>query len=176
MDKLFIGLVVAMTVIVTASNILVQYAINDWLTWGALSYPIAFLVTDLTNRFQGPAMARRVVIVGFMMAVLMSFWLATPRIALASGTAFLIAQMLDVQVFNRLRDKTWWLPPLVSSSLGSALDTVLFFSIAFAATGLPWVTWAIGDFGVKMALALILLIPFRVAFGWWRASQRPATV
>ncbi|CCQ74416.1 queuosine precursor transporter [Magnetospira sp. QH-2] len=174
MDRLFIALTVAMAVIVTASNILVQHAINDWLTWGALTYPVAFLITDLTNRLQGPAMARRVVIVGFLFAVLLSFWLATPRIALASGTAFLVAQLLDVMVFDRLRNKTWWLPPLASSSLGSVVDTVLFFSIAFAATGLPWITWAIGDFAVKMAVALFMLIPFRIAYTWWRKQQSPA--
>ena len=168
MNKGFYLLVVAMAVIVTASNILVQYPINDWLTWGALSYPIAFLVTDLANRTQGVAVARRVVVAGFIAAVLMSMVLATPRIAIASGTAFLIAQLLDVLVFDRLRERTWWMAPLVSSSLGSAVDTALFFSIAFVATGLPWVTWAIGDFGVKMGLALVMLIPFRVAYLRWR--------
>jgi len=160
----FFVLVAAMAVIVTASNILVQYPINDWLTWGALSYPVAFLVTDIANRTQGPALARRVVVVGFVAAVIMSIVLATPRIALASGTAFLVAHLLDVFVFDRLRQRSWWMPPLVSSTLGSVVDTVLFFSIAFAATGLPWVTWAIGDFGVKMTLALIMLIPFRLAY------------
>ena len=160
----FFVLVAAMAVIVTASNILVQYPINDWLTWGALSYPVAFLVTDIANRTQGPALARRVVVVGFVAAVIMSIVLATPRIALASGTAFLVAHLLDVFVFDRLRQRSWWMPPLVYSTLGSVVDTVLFFSIAFAATGLPWVTWAIGDFGVKMTLALIMLIPFRLAY------------
>jgi uncharacterized PurR-regulated membrane protein YhhQ (DUF165 family) len=154
--------VAAMAVVVVASNILVGYPLNDWLTWGALSYPVAFLVTDLTNRRFGPERARRVVYVGFALAVVLSIVLATPRIALASGTAFLLAQTLDVQVFDRLRNRVWWLPPLVSSTLGSALDTVLFFTLAFAGTGLPWIGWAVGDFGVKIAVALALLPAFRL--------------
>jgi uncharacterized PurR-regulated membrane protein YhhQ (DUF165 family) len=163
--------VAAMAVVVVASNILVGYPINDWLTWGALSYPLAFLVTDVTNRRYGPARARRVVVVGFALAVVLSIVLASPRIALASGTAFLFAQVLDVQIFDRLRDRVWWLPPLVSSLIGSALDTVLFFSLAFAGTGLPWVGWAIGDFGVKVAVALAMLPAFRLLVG-----LRPALV
>ena len=174
MNSAFYMLVAVMAIIVTASNILVEQPINDWLTWGALTYPIAFLVTDLANRTQGAAVARKVVIVGFVAAVVMSLLLANPRIALASGTAFLVAQLFDVYVFDRLRNQSWWMPPLVSSTLGSIVDTALFFSIAFVATGLPWVTWAIGDFGVKMALALIMLIPFRVAFVRWQNSQQAA--
>ena len=154
--------VLAMVVVVVASNILVGYPINDWLTWGALTYPVAFLVTDVTNRRFGPGPARRVVIVGFALAVVLSVVLASPRIALASGSAFLIAQVLDIQVFDRLRDRVWWLPPLVSSLLGSALDTVVFFTLACAGTGLPWISWAIGDFGVKVTVALMLLPAFRV--------------
>ena len=154
--------IAAMAVVVTASNVLVQYPINDWLTWGALSYPFAFLVTDLTNRRFGPRSARRVVLVGFACAVVLSAWFATPRIAAASGSAFLIAQLADVQVFDRLRNAKWWQAPLVSSALGSILDTALFFSLAFAGTGLPWVTWALGDLGVKAGFALVLLIPFRL--------------
>ena len=157
--------ITAMTVIVVASNILVQYPVNDWLTWGAFTYPVAFLVTDLANRRLGPASARRVVYVGFALAVLCSAVLATPRIAIASGTAFLIAQLLDVFVFNRLRQGTWWRAPLVSSGIGSTVDTVLFFSLAFALTGLPWVGWAIGDLGVKFAVALAMLLPFRLLMG-----------
>lgn len=153
--------VAAMVVVVTASNVLVQYAIGDWLTWAAFTYPLSFLVTDLTNRRLGPGAARRVVYAGFAIAVLLSAILATPRIALASGTAFLVAQLLDVRVFDRLRERAWWLPPLVSSLLGSAVDTVLFFGIAFYATGVPWVTLAIGDFAIKVAMALVLLLPFR---------------
>ena len=158
--------IAAMAVVVTASNILVQYPLNDWLTWGALSYPFAFLVTDLTNRRFGPGAARRVVWAGFACAVILSALLATPRIAAASGTAFLVAQLADVQVFDRLRNAKWWQAPLVSSALGSILDTALFFSLAFAGSGLPWATWALGDLAVKAGFALLLLdfsvIPFRL--------------
>jgi len=153
--------ILAMAVIVTASNILVQHPINDWLTWGAFSYPVSFLVTDLTNRRLGPVVARRVVYVGFVLALGLSWYFATPRIAVASASAFLVAQILDVFVFDRLRRAAWWRAPLVSSLLGSAVDTALFFSIAFAGTGLPWVTLGLGDFAVKVAMALALLIPFR---------------
>ncbi len=154
--------VIAMAVVVTVSNVAVQYPINDWLTWGALTYPVAFLVTDLTNRSLGTAMARRVVYVGFACAVVLSIYFADWRIALASGSAFLVAQLLDIAIFDRLRKAAWWQAPLVSSGLASAVDTALFFSLAFAGTGLPWVTWAIGDYGAKIAMALLLLLPFRV--------------
>ena len=154
--------IAAMAVVVTASNVLVQYPLGDWLTWGALSYPFAFLVTDLTNRRFGPRSARRVVLAGFACAVVLSAWLATPRIAAASGSAFLIAQLADVQVFDRLRNARWWQAPLASSALGSTLDTALFFSLAFAGSGLPWVPWALGDLAVKAGFALLLLIPFRL--------------
>lgn len=162
LDRNLLLPVIAMMVLVAASNYLVQFPVNDWMTWGALTYPITFLVTDLTNRRFGPARARRVVYMGFVLAVLVSAALATPRIALASGSAFLVAQLLDVRVFNRLRQGAWWRAPLVSSVLGSALDTALFFSLAFVATGLPWVTWALGDFALKMAMALLMLAPFRL--------------
>lgn len=151
----------AMILIVVASNWLVQFPINDLLTWGAITYPFSFLVTDLTTRLRGPARARRVVWVGFMIAVLISVWLATPRIALASGTAFLAGQLLDIQVFQRLRAGNWWRAPLVSSILGSVLDTALFFSLAFAGTDMPWMTLAMGDLGVKLAIAVLALVPFR---------------
>jgi uncharacterized PurR-regulated membrane protein YhhQ (DUF165 family) len=154
--------IAAMAVVVTVSNIAVQYPINDWLTWGALTYPIAFLVTDLTNRRLGAGAARNVVYVGFAFAVALSIGFATPRIALASGTAFLVAQLLDISIFDRLRQASWWRAPLVSSTIASVLDTALFFSLAFAATGLPWITWAVGDLAVKIAVALVLLIPFRL--------------
>jgi len=154
--------VVAMTVIVTASNILVGYPINDWLTWGAFTYPIAFLVTDLSNRSLGPARARRVVYVGFAVAVALSWFFAGERIALASGTAFLVAQLLDIFIFDRLRRGVWWRAPVVSSGIGSVVDTALFFTLAFAGTGLPWITWGLGDFGAKVAMALILLAPYRL--------------
>ena len=130
--------VVAMTVIVVSSNVLVQYPINDWLTWGAFTYPVAFLVTDLTNRALGPARARQVVYAGFALAVVLSIYFATYRIALASGTAFLIAQLIDVRLFDRLREAGgWWTAPLISSTVASVIDTVLFFSIAFAKRSMP---------------------------------------
>ena len=158
--------ITAMTVIVVVSNIAVQIPINDWLTWGALTYPVAFLVTDLTNRRFGAEATRRVVYVGFAIAVILSIWAAGIRIAVASGTAFLAAQLLDVLIFDRLRRSTlWWRAPLTSSLSSSALDTALFFSLAFAGTGLPWITWGLGDFGVKVAMAVALLIPFRALMG-----------
>jgi len=151
----------AMALIVTAANIGVQIPINDWLTWGAFTYPISFLITDLCNRSMGARSARRVVYAGFIVAVALSIYFATPRIAIVSGTAFLLAQVLDVQIFARLRQSSqWWMPPLVSSSIASALDTALFFSIAFFGTPVPWVTLALGDYAVKMALAIAMLLPF----------------
>jgi len=156
-------LALAMVVIIVSSNVLVQHPLGDWLTWGAITYPFAFLVTDLANRYYGPRAARQVVYAGFVVAVVLSAWLATPRIAIASGTAFLCAELLDVTVFNRLRRLAWWKPPLVSSLAGSVLDTALFFSLAFAGTDMPWVTLAIGDFAVKVAIALFALLPFRLA-------------
>jgi uncharacterized PurR-regulated membrane protein YhhQ (DUF165 family) len=185
----FVLLLAAMAVVVTASNILVQHPIHalglqDWLTWGALTYPFAFLVTDLANRRFGAVRARHVVALGFVLAVLLSVWLATPRIAIASGTAFLVAQLVDIGVFDRLRARVWWLAPLVSSLIASAIDTALFFSLAFHCgslplvgvsldtllaaigirnacdAGMPWQTLAIADFGVKVALALAALLPY----------------
>jgi len=164
--------VAAMTVIVAASNYLVQFPVNDWITWGAFTYPIAFLVTDVTNRVFGPARARQVVYAGFVLAVILSIALATPRIALASGTAFLVAQLLDVRIFDRLQQRgRWWTAPLVSSSVGSAVDTMLFFSIAFAGTTVPWVTLGLGDYAVKLVLALSMLIPFRVMMQFMRPQR-----
>ncbi|AKS41476.1 membrane protein [Wenzhouxiangella marina] len=152
-----------MVVIVASANYLVQFPVNDWLTWGALTYPVSYFVTDLCNRLYGPERARRVVYVGFVLAVIASIWLASPRIALASGTAFLVSQLMDVSIFDALRGRRWWQAPLASSSLGSLVDTGLFFALAFAGTGVPWVTLAIGDFGVKLAIALALLLPWRLA-------------
>lgn len=162
----------AMMLVVAASNYLVQFplphpALRDWLTWGALTYPFAFLVTDITNRFLGPALARRVVYVGFALGVLLSLILASPRIALASGSAFLVGQLLDITVFNRLRGLSWWKAPLLSSFLASLVDTFLFFSLAFAGTTMPWVTLALGDLAVKLAFAVLLLVPFRAALSYW---------
>ncbi|MEX2454700.1 MAG: queuosine precursor transporter [Rhodospirillaceae bacterium] len=164
--------VVAMTVIVAASNVLVQFQINDWLTWGAFTYPVAFLVTDLTNRALGPTRARQVVFAGFAIAILLSIVLATPRIAIASGAAFLVAQLLDIGIFDRMRRiGVWWAPPLVSSSIASAVDTALFFSIAFVGTSVPWITLGFGDYAVKLALALSMLIPFRALMHFTRPQQ-----
>lgn len=154
--------VAAMVAVIVASNILVQHPLNDWLTWGALTFPFAFLVTDLTNRAHGPAAARLVAYVGFAVGVVLSVWLADGRIAIASGAAFLCGQLLDIAVFNRLRRATWWRAPLISSVLASAVDTGLFFSLAFAGQDLPWLTWALGDFAVKLAFAAALLVPYRV--------------
>lgn len=155
-------LILAMVLVVASANYLVQFPVNDWLTWGALTYPVSYFVTDLTNRRFGPAAARKVVYIGFALAVLASIWLASPRIAIASGTAFLVSQLMDVAIFNRLRRRAWWQPPLVSSVLGSFVDTALFFALAFAGTAMPWVTLAIGDYGVKVGIALMLLLPWRV--------------
>jgi hypothetical protein len=153
--------VAAMIAVVVASNVAVQFPINDWLTWGAFTYPIAFLVTDLSNRAFGPARARQVILVGFLLGVVLSIIASTPRIAIASGSAFLVAQLLDVMIFNRMRQLDWWRAPLASSLIASAVDTVLFFGLAFAATGLPWVTWAAGDYAAKLTMAAILLLPYR---------------
>jgi len=161
---------VAMIGLIVASNILVQYPLNDWLTWGALLFPVCFLVTDLTNRSHGASATRKMVLIAFPVAVVMSMLLATPRIGLASGAAFLVGQMLDVAVFDRLRRMTWWQAPLASSVLASAVDTALFFSLAFYATPVPWVTLGVGDFGVKVAMALAMLIPFRVLMPSLRAA------
>ena len=166
--------ITAMVAVVAGSNIAVQYPINAWLTWGAFTYPFAFLVTDLTNRRLGPERARLVVYVGFALAVVLSTLLATPRIALASGTAFVTAQLLDILVFDRLRRLPWWQAPLVSSGIGSLWDTAVFFGLAFAGTGLPWITWAIGDLGAKAAMALLLLLPFRALMGPADALAQPA--
>ena len=166
--------IAAMTLVVVASNWLVQYPINDVLTWGAITYPFSFLVTDVTTRLQGPDRARRVVWVGFALAVLLSVWLATPRIALASGTAFLAGQLLDIRVFQRLRAGSWWRAPLFSSTMGSAIDTAIFFSLAFAGTDLPWVTLALGDLGVKLLLAVLALAPFRAALALALPAPRAA--
>ena len=167
--------IAAMMAVIGVSNVAVQHAINDWLTWGAFTYPLAFLVTDLTNRAHGPARARTVVYVGFPFGMGLSIILALAadiplwegvRVALASGFAFICAQLFDIALFHRLRRGLWWRAPLVSSISASALDTAIFFSAAFALTGLPWVTWALGDFGIKVGMAAVLLIPFRLLMPW----------
>ncbi len=180
----------AMAFVVVASNILVQYpfdhfGMKDFLTWGAFTYPIAFLVNDLTNRRYGKSAARRVVFSGFLLAVILSVYLATPRIAIASGTAFLAGQLLDIQVFDRLRRLEWWKAPFMATVFGSIVDTVIFFSLAFAASfafidtafgmqdgslGFPvaffggetslWIALAFGDLCVKMLMGVLALIPY----------------
>jgi len=163
---------IAMAIIVYASNRLVEIPVNDWLTWGAFTYPFAFLVTDVVNRRAGPGAALRVVTVGFALGVALSLLGADLRIAIASGAAFLIAQSLDVQIFDRLRAHRWWIAPGVSSTLGSVLDTLLFFGIAFAGTGLPWGQWALGDLAVKLVMVWVALLPYRWLVG--HLAPRPA--
>ena len=153
--------IAAMTFVIVLSNVLVQYPIGEWLTWGAFSYPLVFLVTDLTNRAVGPVAARRVAWIGFPVAVAVSLALAPWRIAVASGAAFLLAQLMDIAVFNRWRRLSWWKAPLIGSMVASVIDTALFFSIAFAGTELDWLRLAAGDLAVKWAMALLLLAPYR---------------
>ena len=174
MDKLFLTLSLIMGFVVLISNYLVQfpvkyYGLENILTYGAFSYPIAFLITDLANRSFGKTVARKIVYFGFTIGVLFTLIFSTNfsdlisvRIAIGSGTAFIVAQLLDVQVFDKLRRKTWFVAPLFSSLIGSTVDTFLFFSISFYGTGVPWVTLSIGDLGVKIFIALIMLIPFRL--------------
>ena len=170
--------VAAMAALVAASNILVQFQINDWLTWGALTYPITFLVTDLVNRRDGAKTASKVVLVGFFVAIAVNGFIAwqagdwmLARIAGASVTAFLVAQMLDVRVFDRLRHGSWWRAPLVSSLLASAVDTFIFFSLAFYGTDVPWTTLLVGDFLVKAVIAFIMLGPFRALTPQFAAAR-----
>ena len=207
MNRTLLPGVIAMAAIVLASNILVQFLYGDWLTYGAFTYPFAFLVTDVMNRVYGAQAARRVVLVGFLVGLASSLVgtqimgefgpLVTWRIALGSGTAFLVAQLVDVVVFNRLREGRWWRAPLASTLVGSSLDTAIFFTIAFSASlafiepgndvawaneALPllgsgpvaplWMSLAIADFAVKLSIALIALVPFRLIVG--RLLQRAA--
>lgn len=196
--------VLAMAAVVAASNFLVQYpfdhfGLKDILTWGAFTYPVAFLVNDLANRRYGKPVARAAIAAGFVLAVILSVWLATPRIAFASGTAFLMAQLLDTEVFASLRRRTWWQAPLAGTMLGSVLDTALFFGIAFApqfafvdaftgaqdgSLGFPvaffggevplWVSLAFGDLMVKVAVGLVMLLPYGAFLKAWFGSLAPA--
>lgn len=205
MNRTLIGGVAAMAAIVLASNILVQFLFGNWLTWGAFTYPFAFLVTDLMNRLHGPSAARRVVLAGFLTGLVCSLIgtqiigefgpLVSIRVALASGLAFLAGQLFDVTVFDRMRAQAWWRAPLVSSLLGSVLDTAIFFTIAFSAAliwiapsvdvgwaneavpllgqgpVLPlWVSLALADFGVKLAISILALMPFRLMIRQYLAS------
>ena len=174
MSKLFLILSLLMGVVVLSSNYLVQfpikhYGLEEVLTYGAFSYPIAFLITDLANRTYGKLIARNIVYIGFIIGISFTLIFSTNfadlisvRIAIGSGTAFLIAQLLDVQVFDYLRKKKWFVAPLTSSIIGSTVDTFLFFSISFYATGVPWITLSLGDLAVKIFVALLMLIPFRL--------------
>jgi uncharacterized PurR-regulated membrane protein YhhQ (DUF165 family) len=164
----------AMALVIALSNYLVQFPINDWLTWGAFSYPLVFLVCDLTNRAVGPVVARRVAWSGFALALAISLAIAPWRIAVASGTAFLVAQVLDIAVFNRLRQADWWKAPLAASAAASVVDTLVFFAIAFAGTGQNWLTLSLGDMLVKLAMAVVLLAPYRYLLTYLQA-WRPRT-
>ena len=164
--------ILAMAIIVVASNILVQFTVCLWLTWGAFSYPVAFLVSNLINRRFGPGPARRVAWIGFAVAVLLSIWIATPRIAVASCLAFIAAQLLDITVFDRLRRGHWWRAPMVATTCSATLDTTIFWSIAFAGSSLPWVSWALGDLAVKLTIGVFLLAPFRALL--WKMAPRAA--
>ena len=174
MSKLFVILSILMGVVVLSSNYLVQFPINYYglseiLTYGAFSYPIAFLITDLANRFYGKFVARKIVYIGFYIGIIFTLLFSTDfadlisiRIAIGSGVAFITAQLLDIQIFDRLRKKEWFIAPLTSSFIGSTVDTFLFFSISFYATGVPWITLSLGDLAVKLFVSLIMLIPFRI--------------
>lgn len=161
----------AMFFVTSISNYLVELPINNWLTWGAFSYPISFLVTELTNRIYGPRLARLVVYLGFAFAVLLGFICMNQRIASACSLAFLVGQLVDIAVFNKLRYRSWWLAPWTSSVSASLIDTAIFFSVAFAGGDIPWVTLAIGDFFVKLAVDACLLLPFRFAIWGYRKAQ-----
>ena len=177
MNKLFLFLSFLMGVVVLSSNYLVQfpikyYGLEEILTYGAFSYPIAFLITDLANRSYGKLVARKIVYIGFAIGISFTLIFSTNfadlisvRIAIGSGTAFLVAQLLDVQIFDQLRKRKWFIAPLTSSLIGSTIDTFLFFSISFYATSVPWVTLSLGDLAVKILVALVMLIPFRILLG-----------
>lgn len=152
----------AMAAVIILSNVLVQFVINDWLTWGAFSYPLVFLVTDLTNRAIGSRNARRVVFVGFSVAIVVSLYLAPWRIAVASGAAFIFSQLMDILVFNRWRQASWWKAPFFGSTVATVVDTLVFFSIAFAGTHMNWFMLAAGDMSVKWLMAVMLLAPYKV--------------
>tara|TARA_Y100001970_G_scaffold286601_1_gene409194 strand:+ start:2004 stop:2552 length:549 start_codon:yes stop_codon:yes gene_type:complete len=173
MNKLFLTLSFLMGVVVLLSNYLVQfpvkyYELQEILTYGAFTYPIAFLITDLANRAYGKLIAKKIVYIGFIIGIGFTIFFSTNfsdiisiRIAIGSGTAFIIAQLLDVQIFDKLRKRKWFIAPLTSSFIGSTVDTLLFFSISFYGTGVPWLSLSLGDLTVKFIVALIMLIPFR---------------
>ena len=182
MNKLLLLLSVLMGVVVLLSNYLVQFPIKYYglekiLTYGAFTYPIAFLITDLANRSYGKLVARKIVYIGFVIGVTFTLFFSTNfsdlisvRIAIGSGTAFMVAQLLDVKIFDQLRKKKWFVAPLASSFIGSVVDTFLFFSISFYGTGIAWVTLSLGDLAVKVLVALIMLIPFRLLLSTFKAA------
>ena len=182
MNRLFLFLSFLMGGVVLASNYLVQFPIKYYdldkiLTYGAFSYPIAFLITDLANRSYGKIVARKIVYIGFVIGVAFTFFFSTNfsdlisiRIAIGSGTAFMVAQLLDVQIFDKLRKKKWFVAPLTSSFIGSTVDTFLFFSISFYGTGIPWITLSLGDLTVKILVAFLMLIPFRLLLNTLKAA------
>ena len=173
-NKFFFILAFLMALVVTLSNYLVQFPVNhkglqDILTYGAFSYPVAFLITDLANRKYGKNTAKKIVYFGFVLGIILTFYFSTNysdlisiRIAIGSGTAFLVAQLIDVNIFDRLRNKIWYAAPLASSLIGSTIDTFLFFSISFYGTGVNWLSLTVGDLLVKVLVALLMLIPFRI--------------
>ena len=183
MNKMFLLLSFLMGAVVLFSNYLVQfpikhYGLEEILTYGAFSYPVAFLITDLANRSYGTIIARKIVYIGFVLGISFTLLFSTNfadlisvRIAIGSGTAFLVAQLLDVQIFDQLRKKKWFVAPLTSSFIGSTIDTFLFFSISFYATGIPWFTLSLGDLTVKIFVALIMLIPFRLLLNTFKAVK-----
>ena len=182
MNKQLLLLSVFMGVVVLASNYLVQFPIQYYglegiLTYGAFSYPIAFLITDLTNRSYGKLVARKIVYIGFVIGIAFTLFFSTNfsdlisvRIAIGSGIAFLVAQLLDVKIFDQLRKKKWFVAPLASSFVGSIVDTFLFFSISFYGTGIPWVTLSFGDLAVKILVTLTMLIPFRLLLSTFKTA------
>ena len=183
MNKLILILSLLMGIVVLISNYLVQfpveyYGLGEILTYGAFSYPIAFLITDLANRSFGKLLARKIVYFGFTIGILFTLIFSTNfsdlisiRIAIGSGIAFIAAQLLDVQIFDKLRKNKWFVAPLTSSFIGSTVDTFLFFSISFYATGIPWFTLSLGDLAVKIFVALIMLIPFRLLLSTIKAVK-----
>ena len=182
MNRLFLFLSFLMGGVVLASNYLVQFPIKYYdldkiLTYGAFSYPIAFLITDLANRSYGKIVARKIVYIGFVIGIAFTFFFSTNfsdlisiRIAIGSGTAFMVAQLLDVQIFDKLRKKKWFVAPLTSSFIGSIVDTFLFFSISFYGTEIPWITLSLGDLTVKILVAFLMLIPFRLLLNTLKAA------
>ncbi len=182
MNKIFLLLSVLMGVVVLASNYLVQfpikyYGLEEILTYGAFSYPVAFLITDLANRSYGKFVARKIVYIGFVTGIIFTLFFSTNfsdlisvRIAFGSGTAFIVAQLLDVKIFDQLKKKRWFVAPLISSFIGSTVDTFLFFLISFYGTGIPWFTLSLGDLAVKILVALLMLIPFRLLLGTFKTA------